>query len=90
MTEVCFEEALEQARQLDAFQRERGRLKGPLHGVPVSLKDQFNIEGLDSTLGYVGRAFNPADADCVLAKVLKQLGAVIIAKTNLPQSILVR
>lgn len=57
--------------------------------MPVSLKDQFDIEGLDATLGYVGRAFHPADSDCVLVKVLKQLGAVILAKTNLPQSILV-
>lgn len=58
--------------------------------MPVSLKDQFNLKGFDSTLGYVGRSFHPADEDCVLVKVLKQLGAVIIAKTNLPQSILVR
>ena len=58
--------------------------------MPVSLKDQFNLQDFDSTLGYVGRSFHPADEDCVLVKVLKQLGAVIIAKTNLPQSILVR
>lgn len=63
---------------------------GPLHGVPVSLKDQFGLEGLDSILGYVGRAFKAAVSDCVLVKVLKQLGTVIIAKTNLPPSILVR
>ncbi|EFQ35744.1 amidase [Colletotrichum graminicola] len=88
LTEICFDEALEQARELDAFQQEHGRLKGPLHGVPVSLKDQFNLEGLDSTLGYVGRAFHPADSDCILVTVLKQLGAIILAKTNLPQSIL--
>ncbi|KAF0645975.1 hypothetical protein FPSE5266_08135 [Fusarium pseudograminearum] len=88
LTEICFDEALEHARELDAFQQEYGRLKGPLHGIPVSLKDQFNLKGLDSTLGYVGRAFNPAASDCVLVKVLKQLGAVILAKTNLPQCIL--
>ncbi|KAF5970655.1 amidase [Fusarium coicis] len=88
LTEICFDEALQQARELDAFQQEHGRLMGPLHGVPVSLKDQFDLKGLDSTLGYVGRAFKPAVSDCVLVKVLKQLGAVIIAKTNLPQSIL--
>lgn len=62
---------------------------GPLHGVPVSLKNQFNIEGLDSTLGYVGRAFAPANSDALLVQVLEKLGAVIIAKTNLPQSIMV-
>ncbi|RKL18987.1 hypothetical protein BFJ63_vAg14351 [Fusarium oxysporum f. sp. narcissi] len=90
LTEVYFDEALQQARELEAFQQKLGRLMGPLHGVPVSLKDQFGLEGLDSTLGYVGRAFKAAVTDCVLVKVLKQLGAVIIAKINLPQSILWR
>ena len=89
MTEICFDDALEQARQLDEFQRAHGRLVGPLHGVPVSLKDQFNIKGLDSTLGYVCGAFRPAEADAPLVQTLKQLGAVVIAKTNLPQSIMV-
>ena len=55
----------------------------------MSLKDQFNLKGFDSTLGYVGRAFKPAAADALMVEVLKELGAVIIAKTNLPQSILV-
>jgi amidase len=56
----------------------------------VSLKDQFNVKGLDSTLGYVGGAFAPAYADATIVSILKSLGAVIIAKTNLPQSIMVR
>lgn len=63
---------------------------GPLHGVPMTLKDQFDISGVDSTLGYVGRAFKPAAQDCVLVSLLKQMGAVVIAKSNLPQSIMVR
>jgi Asp-tRNA(Asn)/Glu-tRNA(Gln) amidotransferase A subunit family amidase len=41
-------------------------------------------------LGYVGRAFKPATQDCVLVLLLKQLGAIVIAKSNLPQSIMVR
>ena len=60
-----------------------------MHGVPVSFKDQFNIKGVDSTLGYVCGAFRPAEADAPLVQTLKQLGAVVIAKTNLPQSIMV-
>jgi amidase len=56
----------------------------------MTLKDQFDLEGYDSTLGYVGRAFKPAVQDCVLVSLLKQLGAVIIAKSNLPQSVMVR
>lgn len=58
--------------------------------MPISVKDQFNIKGLDSTLGYVGNAFAPAESDACLVDVLKQLGAIILAKTNLPQSIMVR
>lgn len=63
---------------------------GPLHGIPITLKDQFNVKGYDSTLGYVSRAFKPASEDAILVKMLKKLGAVVLAKTNLPQSIMVR
>lgn len=80
---------MKQAKSLDASMVEYGALVGPLHGVPVSLKDQFDVEGFDSSLGYVGRAFAPATSDALLVSVLRQLGAVIIAKTNLPQSIMV-
>jgi hypothetical protein len=90
LTEVLFVDALKRARELDDFFTEHGRLVGPLHGVPMTLKDQFDIQGYDSTLGYVGRAFKPAAEDCVLVAMLKQMGAVIIAKSNLPQSIMVR
>jgi amidase len=55
----------------------------------MTLKDQFDVTGCDSTLGYVGRAFKPAAKDCVLVSLLKHMGAVIIAKSNLPQSIMV-
>ncbi|KAB8225849.1 amidase signature domain-containing protein [Aspergillus novoparasiticus] len=88
LTEICFDDAIDQARHLDNFQRTHGRLIGPLHGVPMSVKDQFNIKGLDSTLGYVCNAFTPAKSDAPLVRTLKQLGAIIIAKTNLPQSIM--
>jgi Asp-tRNA(Asn)/Glu-tRNA(Gln) amidotransferase A subunit family amidase len=55
----------------------------------MTLKDQFDVQGYDSTLGYVGRAFKPAATDSVLVSLLKEMGAVIIAKSNLPQSIMV-
>lgn len=63
--------------------------RSPLLGVPMTLKDQFNVEGYDSTLGYVGRALKPASSDAILVKMLRSLGGVILAKTNLPQSIMV-
>lgn len=56
----------------------------------MTLKDQFEVKGYDSTLGYVGRASKPAAQDGVLVTLLKKMGAVIIAKSNLPQSIMVR
>ncbi|KAJ9301431.1 hypothetical protein DTO271G3_1566 [Paecilomyces variotii] len=88
LTEVLFEDALKDARALDAKFKETGKLKGPLHGVPITLKDQFDVKGYDSTIGYVGRSFKPAKEDAVLVQILRNLGAVIIAKTNLPQSIM--
>lgn len=81
---------MQQANKLDKHFMEKGQLVGPLHGICMTLKDQFDVEGFDSTLGYVGRAFRPAMQDCILVTLLKQLGAIIIAKTNLPQSIMVR
>ncbi|OAX84311.1 hypothetical protein ACJ72_01309 [Emergomyces africanus] len=88
LSEIVFEEALKQARELDKTFKETGKVKGPLHGIPVTLKDQFNIKGVDTTLGYVGRSFSPATEDAVLVQMLKSLGAIVIAKTNLPQSIM--
>lgn len=86
---MLFEDAIEQAKALDREFEATGKLKGPLHGLPVTVKDQFNVKGIDTTLGYVGRSFSPAREDAVLVQILKSLGAVIIAKTNLSQSIMV-
>ena len=86
---MVFEDALTRARALDRIFQETGHLKGPLHGVPVTMKDQFNIRGVDTTLGYVGRSFAPATEDATLVQMLRDMGAIILAKTNLPQSIMV-
>ena len=55
----------------------------------MTLKDQFNVNGFDTTLGYVGRAFKPVSDDADVVKILEHAGAVFLAKTNLPQSIMV-
>jgi Asp-tRNA(Asn)/Glu-tRNA(Gln) amidotransferase A subunit family amidase len=90
LTEVLFSEAIDHAKRLDEYMSKHGQPIGPLHGVPMTLKDQFNVQGHDTTLGYTARAFKPASTDSVLVGMLRKLGAVIIAKTNLPQSIMVR
>lgn len=84
-----FEEAIARARELDQWLAKEGVPIGPLHGIPITVKDQFNIAGHDSTLGYTGRAFKPASSDAVLVTILRNMGAIIVAKTNLPQSIMV-
>lgn len=56
----------------------------------MTLKDQFNVAGHDTTLGYTGRAFQPAVQDALLVDILTTMGVIFIAKTNLPQSIMVR
>ncbi|KAF7534146.1 hypothetical protein G7054_g6463 [Neopestalotiopsis clavispora] len=88
LTEVCFEDAVKDAIALDKAPDMVDTTRSPLLGVPMTLKDQFNVEGYDSTLGYVGRALKPASSDAILVKMLRSLGGVILAKTNLPQSIM--
>ncbi|KAH7039822.1 acetamidase [Microdochium trichocladiopsis] len=88
LTEVCFAEAIDRAITLDKHLATTGSPYGPLHGMPISLKDQFDVKGLDTTLGYVGRSFAPAEADCVLVQMFKSMGAIVICKTNIPQSIM--
>jgi amidase len=53
LTEIFFDKALSRARELDEYLRRTGEVIGPLHGIPVSVKDRFDIEGLDTTIGMV-------------------------------------
>lgn len=55
----------------------------------MTVKDQFNITNFDTTLGYVGRCDKPATEDAAIIQILTKLGAIVIAKSNLPQSIMV-
>jgi amidase len=55
---------------------------GPLHGLPVTIKDLFDTRGLTTTLGTIGLANNIPDSDAAVVEVLKQAGAIIVGKTN--------
>ena len=77
------ERALEEARRCDA-ERARGDLRGPLHGLPVTVKDSFETEGLLTTSGGTPELMGHVpgrDADVVA--LLKAAGAVVFGKTNL-------
>ncbi|KAK7984783.1 hypothetical protein PG988_002405 [Apiospora saccharicola] len=67
LSETCFERGLETARKLDEHLARTGKPLGPLHGLPVSLKDNFNLLGLDATVGFVSHVGSPASADATLA-----------------------
>ena len=56
---------------------------GALHGLPVSLKDNFNIAGVDSTVGLVAWANDPATAatESEIVKIMRECGAVLFCKT---------
>jgi fatty acid amide hydrolase len=62
--------------------------KGPLHGLPISVKDNCNVHGMDSTIG-LGKYLNdPAKNSAVIVRIMMDLGAVPFCKTNVPQTLL--
>ncbi len=74
---------LQEAREKDRQVR-AGAVLGPLHGLPMTVKDGFNVRGLISSNGHPGYRRHRATDDAELVKRLKQAGAIIIGKTNLP------
>lgn len=54
LTEICDEDALARAKELDEHFSKTGNVVGPLHGVPVSIKDHVKVKGLDTSTGYTG------------------------------------
>ncbi|KAL8770995.1 MAG: hypothetical protein Q9209_003414 [Squamulea sp. 1 TL-2023] len=88
LTEPLFTSALARARFLDTHLHRTGQPFGPLHGLPISVKDTFDIEGVDSTVGISALAFHPATANAFMINTLLTAGAVIHCKTNVPQGML--
>ena len=85
-----FPEALERAKYLDDYLQAHGKPVGPLHGLPISIKDSFQVKGKQSTVGYVEFLRNPAASDnSALVDILLELGAVLYVKTNIPQTMMV-
>ncbi|KAF4583552.1 hypothetical protein EYR38_002304 [Pleurotus pulmonarius] len=88
LTEIFVERSLERAQELDDYLRVHRKPVGPLHGLPISLKDQFNMKGLETIMGYVGRIGQYAESDCVIVEMLYDLGAVPFVRTNVPQTLM--
>ncbi|XP_069795037.1 fatty-acid amide hydrolase 1 isoform X2 [Narcine bancroftii] len=82
----CLTEFLPECQtQLQDFQEKH---KGLLYGIPISIKDNINCKGHDSTCGLGVFLNQPATEDSVIVQVLKKQGAIPFVKTNVPQSLL--
>lgn len=65
----------------------RGDRLGPLHGLPVTIKDSFDLSGLPTTFGYPAFAKNVQKSSAVVADRLTKAGAIILGKTNTPEGL---
>ncbi|KAJ4004799.1 hypothetical protein NW752_009535 [Fusarium irregulare] len=89
LTEIFFEEGIQRAKQLDKQLKETGKLAGPLHGLPISLKDSYAVKGHHATVGYIEFLRQPIpDSNAALVDLLLDAGAVLYCKTNLPQTMM--
>lgn len=87
LTEWFMDEALAQAQSLDEHLARTGKPIGPLHGVPISIKEHMQMTGHWSADGYLAsRTVDMQDAHTV--GILRKLGAVFYCKTNQPQGIM--
>lgn len=77
------------AKARDEHFAKTGKPIGPLHGLPVSLKDNFNLKGLDATLGFASHVGDAAQDDSALAKLIEDAGAVFYVKTNVPTAMMI-
>lgn len=77
VVETRAEYALEAADRAD-----RTPPTGPLHGVPITVKDAFNVRGLHTTWGNPAFADYVADSDAVVVQRLERAGAIVVGKSN--------
>lgn len=88
LTDAFFDVAVSTAKELDAYLKKNGKTVGPLHGLPISLKDNFNIIGRDSCVGFTSLVGQPATYDTTLVELLRKAGAVFYCKTNIPTAMM--
>lgn len=77
-------DALVQAKARDA-ERHAGHLRGPLHGVPILLKDNIEAAGMPTTAGSLALVHNDPGRDSPVAASLRAQGAIILGKTNMSE-----
>lgn len=87
LSEIFFDKAFARAKELDEYYEKTGKTVGPFHGLPISLKDNINVKGEATTIGFVDYCFNPKggmEESSIVAQMCENLGGVFYAKTNVP------
>ena len=87
LTDFFPEEAIEQAKALDDEYSRTGKLVGPLHGMPMAVKDIMHVKGKVVTMAWVAWADNaPSTFDASPARVMRDAGAIFFGRTTMPQT----
>ncbi|KXL49123.1 hypothetical protein M433DRAFT_158983 [Acidomyces richmondensis BFW] len=95
--EIFFDAAIKEAGDLDAHFKKHGKPIGPLHGLPVSLKDQFHVKGVETHMGYVGwigtfqgkkNTGKEKVFESEMVRELRSLGATLYCKTSVPHTLM--
>ena len=88
----CFTQRRQEASLIAAAvadqARSAGEDLGPLHGLPLTIKENLDLRGTDATLGIPARTGQPADTDAAIVSAIQSAGAIILGKTNVPQLLL--
>ncbi|KAF2159558.1 hypothetical protein M409DRAFT_30033 [Zasmidium cellare ATCC 36951] len=95
--EIFFDQAIEEAEKLDKYYAEHKKPFGLLHGLPVSLKDQFHVKGVETSMGYVGwlgtfqgkkGTGKEKTFESEMVRELRSLGATLFCKTSVPATLM--
>ncbi|KAL2833984.1 amidase signature domain-containing protein [Aspergillus pseudoustus] len=89
LSEAFFPLAISRAQELDEYLKVHGKPKGPFHGLPISIKDNFNYKGFDSTVGFASLVNEPATYNSTLVDLLLSAGAILYCKTNVPTAMMI-
>ena len=88
VTELLPERALARAAYLDSYKAKHGRKVGPLHGLPISVKEHIGMKDLGLNAGFVSWWDRKGSDDAHILKILWNAGCVFYVRTTQPQSLM--
>jgi amidase len=88
VTELLPKRALERASYLDNYLKTHGKPVGPLHGIPISVKEHIGMEDCDLNAGFVAWVGNHCAEDAHILQILWAAGAVFYVRTTQPQALM--